>query len=97
MAENWTPQAIDLSDNISTVSPTSVIVRGYYVNTTISAHVTNIDDGATTIFKIPASLAAGTVVEFASDEGVIFATSLIIDPDDSATGNITILYKERVQ
>tara|TARA_R110000803_G_scaffold5230_6_gene17349 strand:+ start:2911 stop:3204 length:294 start_codon:yes stop_codon:yes gene_type:complete len=97
MAENWTPKAIDLATNISTVSPTAVIVRGYHVNTTVSAHVTNINDGATTIFMIPASITAGTSVEFASDEGVIFENSLIIDPDDSATGNITILYKERVQ
>ncbi|MCH6559110.1 hypothetical protein IH799_02015, partial [candidate division KSB1 bacterium] len=86
---------IDLSVNITTVANTSVIVRGYHVNTTISAHVTDINDGATTIFKIPAGLTAGTVVEFASDEGVIFEESLIVDPDDSATGDITILYKER--
>ena len=98
MAENWTPKAIDLTSDISTVSPTSVVVRGYHVNTTLSAHITDINDGATTLFKIPAGSTAGTVVEFASDEGVIFATNLIIDPDNATTaGNITILYKDRAQ
>ena len=97
MAENWTAKVIDLATDISTVSTTPVILRGYHVNTTLSAQPCNINDGANTIFIIPASTAAGTVVEFASDEGVIFITNLIIDPDDAATGNITFLFKERVR
>lgn len=97
MAENWTPKVIDLATDISTVSTTPVILRGYHINTTLSAHAVNINDGATTIFIIPASSAAGTIVEFASDEGVIFATNLIADPDDAGTGNITFLFKERVR
>lgn len=97
MAENWTAKVIDLATDISTVSPTSVILRGYHINTTMSAHAVNIKDGADTIFIIPASSVAGTVVEFASAEGVIFATSLIIDPNDAANGNITFLFKERVR
>ena len=97
MAENWTAGVVNLTDNITTVATSPVIVRGYHVNTTLSAHPCNIKDGANTIFIIPASTTAGTVVEFASDEGVIFSTNLIIDPDDAASGNITLLFKERVR
>lgn len=92
----WTAKVVDIANNITTVATVSVIVRGYYVNTTLSAHPCNINDGANTIFIIPASTTAGTVVEFATDEGVIFNTNLIVDPDDSGTGNVTILFRERV-
>ena len=93
---NWTPKVVDISNNITTVATGAVIVRGYYVNTVLSAHACNINNGATTLFIIPASTTAGTVVEFATDDGIIFDTNLIIDPDDAGTGSITIFYKERV-
>lgn len=92
---SWTAGVVDIANNITTVATVSVVVRGYYINTTLSAHPCNINDGADTTFIIPASLTAGTVVEFATDEGVIFNTNLIVDPDDAGTGNITILYRER--
>jgi len=93
---NWTPAVVDLSTDITTVSTVAAIVRGYYVNTVLSAHACNINNGSTTVFIIPASTAAGTLVEFTAQDGVIFDTSLIIDPDNSATGSITILYQDRV-
>ncbi len=93
---DWSAKVIDLATDISTVATTSVILRGYHVNTTLSAQACNINDGANTIFIIPASSTAGTLVEFTTDEGVIFNTNLIIDPDDAATGNITFLFRERV-
>ncbi len=94
---NWTPGVVDLANDITTVATTPVIVRGYVVNTVLSAHACNINNGSTTLFIIPASTAAGTVVEFASNDGVIFDTNLIVDPDNSGTGSITILYKERIR
>ncbi len=92
----WTAKVVDIANNITTVATVSVVVRGYHVNTTLSAHPCNIDDGANTIFIIPASTVAGTLVEFATEDGVIFNTNLIVDPDDAGTGNITILFRERV-
>ena len=91
----WIPTAVDLSNNIVTVKTTPVDVKGIFVNTVMSAHACNINDGATTKFIIPASSAAGTVIDFAGEEGVEFNTNLIVDPDDSATGNITILFKNK--
>jgi len=92
---NWSAGVVDISNDITTLSSVSVIVRGYYVNTTLSAHACNINDGANTIFIVPASITAGTLVEFAAEDGVIFKTNLIVDPDDSGSGSITVLYRER--
>ena len=93
----WKHGVVDISVNTTTVASGSVDVRGYYVNTVLSAHPCNIKDGANTVFIVPASSPAGTMVEFSTDDGVTFETNLIVDPDDSGTGNITILYRERVQ
>lgn len=94
---NWKPKKVDLSIDLSTVLSTPAIVRGFYVNTTLSAHACNINNGSDTVFIIPASLVAGTVVDFAGEQGVLFDVNLIIDPDNAATGSITIMYTERVQ
>jgi len=90
----WTHGVVDLATDITTVAPKSVVVRGFYVNTVLSAHACNISDGSTAVFIIPASTAAGTLVEFAGGDGVTFKTSLIIDPDNAGTGNITIIYRD---
>jgi hypothetical protein len=83
---------IDLSTDASTtVSSVPALLVGVYVNTVLSAHVVEIKDNATTIITLPASLAAGTFLNFAV--GIRFETSLVVDPNDSSTGNITILYK----
>jgi len=94
---NWKPKKIDLATDLSTVLSTPAIVRGFYVNTTLSAHPCDINNGSDIVFIIPASLVAGTVVDFAGEQGVLFDVNIIIDPDDSATGSITIMYIERVQ
>lgn len=94
---SWTPTVVDLANNITTVKTTSVDVKSVYINTTMSAHACLIKDGATTKFIIPASSVAGTVFDFAGEDGVEFNTNLIVDPDDAGTGNITILYKNKAQ
>ncbi len=94
---NWKPRKIDLATDSTTVLTSPAIVRGFYVNTVLSAHACNINNGSDTVFIIPASLAAGTIVDFAGEQGVLFDVNLVIDPNDSATGSITIMYTERVQ
>ena len=94
---NWKPTKVDLATDLTTVFNSPTIVRGFYVNTVLSAHTVNINNGSDTVFIIPVSLAAGTVVDFAGEQGVLFDVNLIIDPDNSSTGSITILYTERVQ
>jgi len=91
----WKPKVIDLTTNITTVSSTPVNVKGVYINTALSAQVCDIKNGSTVILKIPASTVAGTVIDFAGERGVLFDTNLIVDPDDAATGNLTIFYEDR--
>jgi hypothetical protein len=87
----WKYAVVDLSTNSTTVSSVPCIVKGFYVNTTLSAHECLIKDNTTTVIRIPASTAAATTVDF---HGLRFETSLIVDPHDSATGELLIEYDE---
>lgn len=80
----------------STNGPTSInaepsLLMGIYVNTVLSAHTVVIADATTAIVTLPASLAAGTMINF---PGLRFETSLNIDPDDASTGNLTIMFRK---
>ena len=66
---------------------------GVYVNTALSAHALPIKDDTTTIVTVPASAAAGSMYNF---PGILFSTSLIVDPNDAATGNVTVAWKTAV-
>lgn len=87
----FTKAVVDTSDNSTTVTTGTIIVRGAWVNTVLSAHVVILKDGTTSIFTIPASTPAGTWLPFGD---TVFNTSLVVDPDDSSSGNITVVYKE---
>jgi hypothetical protein len=81
---------VNTADNTTTVYTGSALLYGIFVNTVLSAHTVLITDGATTVLTLPASLAAGTNIVL---PGIKFSTSLIVNPDDSSTGNITLLYR----
>lgn len=81
---------VDVGDNSTTVYNGPAILFGVYVNTALSAHALPITDGATTVVTLPASAAAGSIYTF---PGIRFETSLIVDPNDAATGSITVAYR----
>lgn len=89
-ALEWQPLAVDLATNSTTVSANPAILKAVYVNTTLSNHACVIKDDTTAVFTIPAGSFAGDKYNF---EETRFDTSLVVDPDDSATGNITCIYK----
>ncbi len=62
---------------------------GIYVDTVLSAHLVVISDGSQAVITLPASLAAGTLLEF---PGVEFNTSIVVDPNASSTGDIVVFY-----
>ena len=66
------------------------LLFGVYVNTVLSAHTVIFKDDTTVKLTLPASLAAGSERCF---YGARFETSLVIDPDDSSTGNVTVFYR----
>lgn len=85
----WRATGLNMTVNLTTVNDAPTLVKGVYVNDTLSAHQVLIKDGTMTMYKIPASTTAGTRIDFGPTQ---FDTSLVIDPDDSATGTITIEY-----
>ena len=82
---------VNLADDTTTVYTGPVMLYGIYVNTVLTAQVCPIQDGATAIITLIASAAAGTNLTF---PGIRFNTSLIVNPDNIATGNITVIYRK---
>ncbi len=81
---------VPVADNSTTVYTGPVMLYGVYINVVLSGQVLLIKDGTTTVITIPASAAAGTHFPI---PGIRFETSLIVDPDDSATGNVTVAFR----
>lgn len=81
---------VNVADDSTTVFTGRVEVVGVVVNTALSAHALPIKDGTTTVFTLPASAAAGSSYNL---HGTVFNTSLVVDPDDLATGNVTVVYR----
>ncbi len=79
---------VDVATDATTVSATPVYLYGVYVNTVLSAHTCLITDGTTTVITLVASLAAGTMLTFPG----IRMKQLVVDPNDAATGNLTLFY-----
>jgi hypothetical protein len=84
-------RTVDVADNSTTVHTGACIYYGAVVTTALSAHALPILDGANTIDAFAASAAVGTYHPF--NHGVKCATGIIVDPNDAATGNITVLYR----
>lgn len=80
---------VNVADNSTTVVDGRCFLYGVYVNTALSAHALPINNDTTTLVTIPASAAAGAHYSF---PGILFDTSLVVDPNDAATGNITLAY-----
>ncbi len=64
MSREWKYAVVDLSTNSTTVSDVPCIVKGFYVNTTMSAHECLIKDDTTPVIRIPASTAAAAASDF---------------------------------
>ena len=82
---------VAVADDTTTVYTGPCMLYGVYVNTVLSAQVLPIKDGTTTVITLPASAGAGTHYPI---PGIRFETSLIVDPDNSATGNVTVAYRK---
>lgn len=88
--QGWNATTVDTSNDTVTIYTGPVLLMGVYVNTVLSAHTVVIQDGSTAVVTLPASLAAGSERFF---YGARFMTSLVVNPDDSSTGNITVFWK----
>jgi len=83
---------VDVADNSTTVYTGPCILYGLVVTTVLSAHALPVLDGATnTVAALAASAAVGTTTNYA---GIRCDTSLVVDPNDSATGRITVIWRK---
>lgn len=82
--------AVNVADNSTTVYNGPCMYFGAAVTTALSAHALPIMDGSTTIDSFAASAAVGTVHSW---PGIRCNTSLVVDPNDAGTGNITVFYR----
>lgn len=80
---------VDLSVDSTTVSTRMSMIRGVYINVDVSA-ATIIKDGTTSVFTLPAAAAAGQYIDFGD---AVFKSGIVVDPDNAATGSITVVYK----
>ncbi len=81
---------VSVADNTTTVYTGPCVLHGVYVNTVLSNHVLPIKDGTTTVVSIPALAAAGSIYH---PFDIVFNTSLVVDPNDAATGDIVVAYR----
>ena len=84
---------VNVADNTTTVFTGPCILNGVYVNTVLSAHACPIKDGTVAVASLVASAAVGTSIKY---PGIRLNTSLIVDPDDAATGSITVAWRRVV-
>ena len=82
---------VNVADDITTVYTGPCVLYGIYVNTILSTHVCPIEDGTDAVISLIVDLPAGTNLQF---PGIRFETSLVVDPDNAATGNITVMYRK---
>ena len=83
---------VDLATNDDVVvSATPAMLVGVYVNAVFSTHAVNILDAAVTKLILSASLAAGTEKDM---HNAIFATSLIVNSNDAATGKLVLFWRD---
>ncbi len=83
--------AVDVANNSTTVYTGACLYFGCIVTTALSAHALPILDGSNTIDSFAASSAVGTAHLLL--HGVRCATGILVDPNDSATGNVTVFYR----
>jgi hypothetical protein len=81
---------VDVADNSTTISAVPALLYSIHVNTALSAHALPITDSSTTVLSLAASAAVGTNLDW--PKGIPFLTSLIVDPNDAATGSITVVW-----
>ena len=87
MAVEWKKAVVDLSTDLTSITGVACLVKGVYINTGLSAHACPIKDATESTYIIPAGATDANRYDFGPTR---FETSLIVDPDNAATGSITI-------
>ena len=83
---------VDLSTDSTTITSAPALLRGISIQTANSAQAVPVKNGAsgTTVFTIPASSSGGIWYECGDAR---MELGITIDPDNSATGTISVVWK----
>ena len=83
---------VDLSDNTTSITTATALIRGVSIVTTISGQTVPIMNGSagSTQFTIPASSVSGAWIECGDTR---MENGIYIDPNDAATGTISVIWK----
>ena len=86
---------VDVSDNDTVVHTGAGRLLGYFINTVLSAHVLPIQDDRAIIITLGSAAAISTEFRWIGPPGVgvEYTTSLKVDPNDAASGSITLFYQ----
>lgn len=87
--DGFITSVVNTATDSTTVYTGAGKIRGVYINITLSNHTVIIKDDSSNMFTIPANSPAGSWFPLGDAE---FLTSLVVDPDNSSTGNITVVY-----
>ena len=87
----WRYEEVDLSNDLTTITSVPCLVKGAYVTTAMSAQACPIMDDTRTVLALPASSAVG--YSLLDSDGIRTRTNLVVDPDNAATGRITVLFR----
>lgn len=90
MTDEWNYANVDLSGGDNTAVSYPALVKSVYVNSDLSAHACPIKDGSNSVITLKASLSAGSNIDLF---GIQYNEHVLVNPDASATGDITILFK----
>lgn len=80
---------VNVADDSTTISSGPAIFYSIHVNTALSAQALPVLDGSNTIVSLAASAAVGTNLVTI---GIPCLTSLIVNPNDAATGSVTVVW-----
>jgi hypothetical protein len=87
----WFYASVDLSNDVTTITSVPCLIAGWEVTTVLSAQPCPIMDGATAVLAVPASSVVGAFRELRRP--IRTSSNLIVDPDNAATGVITLAYR----
>ncbi len=82
---------VNVATDSTTVYNGPCLYYGTIVTTVLSAHAVPIMHCSNTVGSFAASSAVGTAHLF--QHGIRINTSLVVDPDNSGTGTVTVLYR----
>ena len=84
---------VNVADDSTTITTAAAVVLGVYINTVLSAHILPIEDGAgNAVITLKSAEIAGFYVNL-GPHGIIFPNGIVVDPDNAATGNITVIWR----